>query len=123
MKDTTNTTTSSNLSVLQDTSQIQNGTKDVLERIQRQIAESEAVGYMTLATVDEDNYKMNRMLKETNRLNENLDKTQKLQNKFGLWSLQWNNGRMARQLQKHDKKKRQQNIGNALYNPGGRSHQ
>ena len=104
MKDTTNTTTSSNLSVLQATSQIQNGTKDALERIQRQIAESEAVGYMTLATVDEDNYKMNKMLKETDRLNENLDKTEKLQNKFGLWSLQWNNGRIARQLQKRETK-------------------
>ena len=103
-------TNTSNELMLQSTIQLQDDTKRVLESIQSSLVECDMIGCTTLVTLDEDNYKTSKLLRDATRLNTNLDTTRTLQNKYALWSFHWNNttGRARRQIKKKEKENKKQ---------------
>lgn len=84
--------------VLQEAGEIQRRTKDSLQHIQQLLAETAAIGSLTLAALDEQSSHMERISKETLRLNENLNKATKLQNRFAAWSFSIGSRRQARKM-------------------------
>ena len=106
----TSSTNTPNELMLQSTIQLQDDTKRVLESIQSSLVECDMIGCTTLVTLDEDNYKTSKILRDATRLNTNLGTTCKLQNKYALWSFNWNNttGRAKRQMRKKEKENMKQ---------------
>ena len=108
---TTSTTTNTpNELVLQSTIQLQDDTKRVLESIQSSLVECEMIGCTTLVTLDEDNYKTSQLLRETSRLNEKLETTRTLQDRYAVWSFHWKNTtrKARRQLRNQEKENKKQ---------------
>lgn len=93
--------------VLQEVGEIQHQTRESLQRIQQQVAETDIIGSLTLASLDEQRNHVDRISKETNRLNDSLDKTKKLQYRFAAWSLGigslWKARKLAR-TERHEEK-------------------
>jgi hypothetical protein len=98
--------TMKNRAVLKETVETQKLTLEALERIQRQAAETQAVGNMTLATLDDQDQRVDRVVKGSSKLNENLDKTEKLQNRFAFWSLEFNRRTAQRQVKREQKEEK-----------------
>lgn len=107
-----------NKRALDDAAAIQKETLAALDRIQMQATETESVGITTLAELQEHREKMDRILKEGDRLHDQLDTTKKLQNKFQRWNLSFGNLRKANReaagvkasLRKKDDIKRERQI-------------
>lgn len=75
-----------NQRALQDAATIQQDTLEALSRIQIQAAETELTGMTTLAELQQHREQMDRILQDGDRLHDQLDTTQQLQNKFGRWA-------------------------------------
>jgi len=86
---------SDNRRAVQDAAAIQEDTLEALRRIEQQASEAEAAGVTTLAELQEHREKMDRILKEGDRLHDQLDTTHKLQNRLGRWGLKFNNRKAA----------------------------
>jgi hypothetical protein len=102
------TEATNNKSVLNETVETQKRTLEALERIQRQAAETQAVGNMALATLDDQDQRVDQVLKGSGKLNDNLDKTQKLQNRFAFWSLQFNSRTAQKQVKREQKEEKKE---------------
>jgi hypothetical protein len=97
-----------NQSALQEAGDIQRRTKESLQRIQKQLAEADDTGSLTLATLDDQSNHAGKILEETRNLNEHLDKTSKLQNRFAAWSFSVGSRWQARKLARAERKEEQQ---------------
>lgn len=75
-----------NKRALQNAATIQQDTLDALSRIQIQASETEMAGITTLAELHQHREQMDRILNEEDRLHDQLNTTQKLQNRFGRWA-------------------------------------
>jgi hypothetical protein len=93
---------------LQEAGEIQRRTKGSLQRIQQQLAETDEIGSLTLATLEDQGNHADRILKETRHLNDILNKTSKLQNRFAAWSFSFGSGRQAWKLARAEQKEEQQ---------------
>ena len=71
-----------NESTLQHAADIQAETLSCLERTRLQAAETEDMGNMTLEQLRKQREKMGDIVEGTHRLNDQLDHTEKLQNRF-----------------------------------------
>lgn len=98
---------SKNQAALNDASNIQRETREALQRIQRQAAETHEVGQTTLAELEEQDVKLDRVQGETGKLHEKLNKTKKLQDRFAAWSLQLGTRRAARKTARKERKEEQ----------------
>jgi len=76
-----------NESTLQHAADIQAETLSCLERTRLQAAETEDMGNMTLEQLRKQREKMGDIVKGTHRLNDQLDHTEKLQNRFSKWAV------------------------------------
>lgn len=92
-----------NRSVLVDATGTQRRTKESLQRIQIQLAETGTVGSLTLATLKDQGAHVNKVSREAERLNDTLKKTKKLQDRFAVWSLTGGTRRQARKLARIEK--------------------
>jgi archaellum component FlaC len=88
-------TGSNNSRALQQAAAIQQETRRALQRIQEQTAETESIGITTLEELQLHREKLDSILKEGDRLHSHLDKAERLQNRFGRWTLNFNNRRVA----------------------------
>jgi hypothetical protein len=87
---------------LQDAALIQQDTQDAIRRIQQQAAETEDIGATTLAGLEEQRRQMDGILEAGDTLHNNLDKTEKLQNKLSRWSLFFNRGAARRDVKEEE---------------------
>jgi hypothetical protein len=97
-------TMKTNQSVLNETVLTQKQTRGALERIQRQIADTTAIGLATLESMQENNHRINQVTKESKQLNQKLKQTDKLQNRLSKWTFQLQNRREGRTLAKKELK-------------------
>jgi hypothetical protein len=74
-----------NMQVLQDTTNIQDKTKEAVGRIQKQAAESELIGIHTLEEMRKQGQQMDNINGQVLSTNEKLDKAEALQNRFERW--------------------------------------
>jgi hypothetical protein len=93
-----------NQSLLQEAADTQRRTREALARIQRQAAETEAVGHATLAELEEQDRRIDQISQGTGRLHEKLDKSKRLQDRFAAWGLQVGTGRTATKLARKERK-------------------
>ena len=82
---------------LDETSRLQNETKAAIARMRRQADETHQVGVATLENLQEQRQTIARVNNEAERLNTNLDRTEKLQNKLSRWTLTFNRKKAQRQ--------------------------
>jgi hypothetical protein len=80
---------------LQQASDIQQDTLSAVRRIQLQASETESVGITTLEELQLQRETLDGILKAGDRLHGQLDTAEKLQNRFGRWSLSLSGGRRA----------------------------
>jgi hypothetical protein len=85
----------SNRLALEQASDIQRDTLSAVRRIQLQASETESVGITTLEELQLQREKLDGILKAGDRLHEQLDTADRLQNRFGRWSLSLNSRRAA----------------------------
>jgi chromosome segregation ATPase len=97
-------TMTTNQSVLNETVSTQKQTRGALERIQRQVAETTAIGHATLESLEENNHRVDQVTKESKELNQKLKQTDKLQNRLSKWTFQLQNRREGRALAKKELK-------------------
>ena len=74
----------------QQAAEIQQETLEAVQRIQLRAAETEAVGITSLAELQAHREKVETILSAGDRLHEQLDTAETLQNRFGRWNLQFN---------------------------------
>ena len=84
--------------VLEDAALTQAQTKESVQRMQRQLAETDVIGSMTLADLEDKGTRVNNISREADRLNAILDNTKRLQDRFAGWSLTFGTRRQARKL-------------------------
>lgn len=80
---------------LQQASDIQQDTLSAVRRIQLQASETETIGITTLEELQLQREKLDGVLKAGDRLHEQLDTAERLQNRFGRWSLSLSGRRAA----------------------------
>lgn len=93
-----------NESTLRATRDLQKQSLDALARIRRQAAETEAVGGATLAQLEEQDRRLDDTMAAATNLNDNLKKTESLQNRNARLSLQFGNRGTARRQVREEKK-------------------
>jgi len=94
---------SANPTLLTKTKEIQNQTQKTLDRILRQAGETEEVGRLALTSLEAHDKQLDTILDETARTRETLKKTDKLQNKFSRWSLNFGDRRRAKKAVRKQK--------------------
>ena len=90
-----NNNNNNNRLALQQASDIQQDTLSAVRRIQLQASETESVGITTLEELQLQREKLDGILKEGDRLHGQLDTAERLQNRFGLWSMSLSSRRGA----------------------------
>jgi hypothetical protein len=95
-----------NASTLEATRDLQAKSLEALTRIQNQAAETQALGGETLAQLHEQDAKLDSVQQSTKNLQDNLKKTDKLQNRFAFLSMNFGNKKSAKEHVKSDKKTR-----------------
>jgi hypothetical protein len=80
---------------LEQAADIQQDTLSAVRRIQLQASETESIGITTLEELQLQREKLDGILKAGDRLHEQLDTADRLQNRFGRWSLSLNSRRAA----------------------------
>lgn len=92
---------------LVDAAGIQQETLASVQRMQAQAAQSEDVGNLTLEQLERQRAKIDATMVEGDRLHQNLDATEKLQNRLSRWALRFNRGRAVRESKfERDQEKR-----------------
>jgi hypothetical protein len=77
---------------LAETAEMQQQTKEALQRIKEQAQDTEDMGAMTLEDLKQQKYATNTILEEADRIDKGLDETKRLQNKLGRWTMNFGRG-------------------------------
>lgn len=93
-----------NQEALAATRNVQSQTLQAVQRMQVQAAESQAIGHATIEQLQEQDGRMNRTLNATSKLKDSLNKASKLQDRFGMLSLQFGTKKQAKKLVKQENK-------------------
>lgn len=82
-----------NMKVLAETDDVQNQTKDAIDRIKKQTAETEELGGATLEELRKQGRQMDDINSELESVNNKLDQSGALQERFNLWAGNWFGGK------------------------------
>lgn len=97
-----------NKKVLADAAKIQNQTLEALARMKQKTALAESVGSTTVTKMQENRETMGNVIEAEDRLNDQLEKTERLQNSLSRWALSFNNKRSAsREVNQQARRKKQ----------------
>eukprot|EP00934_Nitzschia_sp_Nitz4_P006046 Nitzschia sp. Nitz4//scaffold25_size161228//126864//128873//NITZ4_002452-RA/size161228-processed-gene-0.169-mRNA-1//1//CDS//3329544652//6036//frame0 len=89
---------------LDEAAETQRKTREALSRIRRQAAETEDLGALTLQDLEDQGQRLDSVADETGKLNDKLNKTKKLQDRFAKWSFQFGTNRAAQKEAREEKK-------------------
>ncbi|RYG63457.1 hypothetical protein EON64_15915, partial [archaeon] len=79
--------------MLDETTDLQNKTKEAVWRMNRQAVEAEEIGTKTLDELRRQGAQTDEILQEVDSVSKKLDKSAALQNQFDRWAFNWLGGK------------------------------